>query len=105
VDLRQRITDVFNQAKDTLGSVTDAASAQAALPKLKQVDTDLGGVSDLAKQLPNEGKTALTALIKGARPALDQLMDKVLAISGDVSNALKPTVDAIRAKLDALASG
>jgi hypothetical protein len=105
VDLRQRITDVFNQAKDTLGSVTDAASAQAALPKLKQVDTDLGGVSDLAKQLPADGKTALAALVKGAKPALDQLMDKVLALSGDVSNVLKPAIDAIKAKLDALASG
>jgi hypothetical protein len=103
VDVGERLTGVFDRAKATLEGVTDLESAQAALPKLQEIDGDLGSLSDLAGRLPSEGKAALAAMINGARPTLDELMDKVLAISGDVSSALKPTIDAIKAKLDALA--
>jgi hypothetical protein len=44
---------------------------------------------------------AVATLIAGAMPTLNQLFDKVLAISG-VAAILKPMIDALRTKLDPL---
>ena len=51
--------------------------------------------------LPADSKGALAALLASARPALDGLFDKVLAIPS-VDSIAKPAIDALRAKLDAL---
>ena len=59
-------------------------------------------MSDLAGQLPSEGKQALAGRVSSAMPALLELIDKVMAIPG-VSDVLKPVVDPMRAKLESLA--
>jgi hypothetical protein len=102
VDLGERVTAFFDGAKETLQGITDAASAQAALPKLEEMRTDVDQMSDLAGQLPSEGKQALAGLVSSAMPALLELIDKVMAIPG-VSDVLKPVVDPMRAKLESLA--
>jgi hypothetical protein len=43
----------------------------------------------------------LAELLASIRPNLDQLLDKALAIPGAAA-IIKPTIDAIRAKLDTL---
>jgi len=48
-----------------------------------------------------ENRKALVETFASIRPNLDQLLDKALAIPG-VATLIKPTVDAIRSKLDAL---
>jgi hypothetical protein len=45
----------------------------------------------------------LAVAIAAVRPSLDQLADKVLAIPG-VGAVVEPAIDAIRARLDLLAS-
>jgi hypothetical protein len=52
-------------------------------------------------QLSSENRKTLAELFASIRPNLDQLLDKALAIPG-VGPIIKPTVDAIRAKLDTL---
>jgi Bacterial protein of unknown function (DUF937) len=102
VDLGERVTAFFDGAKETLQGITDAASAQAALPKLEEMRTNVDQMSDLAAQLPAEGKQALAGLVSSAMPGLLELIDKAMAIPG-VSDVLKPVVDPMRAKLESLA--
>jgi hypothetical protein len=101
VDLRSTIQTTLDGLKTTLQGVSDAASAQASLPKLETSAADLDRVRELAGKLPVDGKTALAALVTAARPSIEQLFDKVLAIPG-VDAVAKPAIDALRAKLDKL---
>jgi hypothetical protein len=87
--------------KTTLQGVSDAASAQASLPKLETSAADLDRVRELSAKLPVDGKSVLAALVTAARPSIEQLFDKVLAIPG-VDAVAKPAIEALRAKLDAL---
>jgi hypothetical protein len=84
-------------------SITDVASAQAALPRLREVTTQIDRVSDLRGQLTVEQRRALAGLVNPLMSALNQLFDRVLALPG-VGEVLKPTIDALRAKLAALAA-
>lgn len=101
VNLGQEVTGVFESARAALNDVTDAASAQAALPKLSEVDDKLGQLGEAVGQLPAEGKTALAALINGALPELETLVAKVNEIPG-VADVIKPATDAIVEKLKAM---
>jgi len=55
----------------------------------------------MLNQLSPENRGMLADLFASIRPNLDQLLDKALAIPG-VGQIIKPTVDAIREKLDTL---
>lgn len=102
VDLGAQVSDAIASLEGTLNGVTDAASAQAAAPQLQMAIESIDGVSGMLGQLSEEQKAALSAMVKPGITSLDALFDKVLAIPG-VSDVLKPTIDAIRAKLGALA--
>jgi hypothetical protein len=101
VDLRSTIQTTLDGLKTTLQGVSDAASAQASLPKLETSAADLDRVRELSAKLPVDGKSVLAALVAAARPSIEQLFDKVLAIPG-VDAVAKPAIEALRAKLDAL---
>jgi Bacterial protein of unknown function (DUF937) len=102
VDIGSTLKSTLGGVKTTLQNVTDAASAQAALPKLQDASAQLDKLDGLAAQLPAAGKTALAALIAAERPAIDELLNKVLALPG-VAAIAKPAIDQFRGKLDALA--
>jgi len=51
--------------------------------------------------LSAEQRMALAGLVNPMMPSLNQLFDKVLAIPG-VADVLKPTIDALKAKLAVL---
>ena len=58
-------------------------------------------MTSVLNQLSPENRKMLADLFASIRPNLDQLLDKALAIPG-VGQIIKPTVDAIREKLDTL---
>ena len=101
LDIRKEVTDSITNMRTTLAGITDAASAQAALPKLREVTTQIDKVDGLVVQLSAEQRKALAGLVNPLMPSLNQLFDKVLAIPG-VSEVLKPTIEALRAKLAVL---
>ena len=70
-------------------------------PKLPPNLTNWPG---LLNQLPPDARKAVVDAFAAIKPNLDQLFDRVLGIPG-VGAIIKPTVDAIRAKLDTLATG
>ena len=98
LDIRKEVTDSITYLRTTLAGITDAASAQAALPKLQDVTAQIDKVDSLVGQLSPEQRKVLAGMVNPLMPSLDQLFDKVLAIPG-VAELLKPTIDALRAKL------
>ncbi len=100
-DIGSTLKATFGNLKTTLQDIKDTTSAEAAISKLQGATSELDRIGGLSGQLPAAGKTALAALVAAARPSIDELFDKVLALPG-VSTIAKPAIDALRAKLDTL---
>jgi hypothetical protein len=98
VNLANQVNSSVGTLKSVLPGITDAASAEAALPKLQEATVQLNDVSKLAAKLSPEGKSALAKVIVAATPAIDQMCDKVLATPG-VGAVAKPSIDALRGSL------
>jgi len=101
LDIGKQVTDSITNLRTTLAGITDASSAQAALPKLREVTGQIDKVDGLLGQLSPEQRKVLAGVVNPLMPSLNQLFDKVLAIPG-VAELLKPTIDALRAKLTLL---
>ncbi len=102
MNLGNQINASVGSIRSVLPGITDAASAQAALPKIKEATAQLNEVSSRATQLSPEGKSTLVKLIVAATPTINQMCDKVLAMPG-AGDVAKPAIDELRGKLDALA--
>jgi hypothetical protein len=100
-DVGQQVTDNLSNLHQTLSGITDAASAQAALPKLQEAAAQIDKVQNLSGNLSPDQRKVVAGLVNPIMPSLNQLFDKVLAIPG-VSAELKPAVDALKAKLAVL---
>src|SRR6516164_1275637 len=103
LDIGKQVTDNITSLRTTLNGVTDTASAEAALPKLRDVTAQIDKVDGMIGQLSPDQRKLLAGLVNPAMPALNQLFDKVLAIPG-VAELLKPAIDTLKAKLEALAA-
>jgi len=103
VDLGNQVTEGVRNLRTALGSVTDAGSAQAALPKLQEVTAKIDQVDGLIAQLTPEQRKLLAGIVNPLLPSLNQLFDKVLAVHG-VAELLKPTIDVLRSKFAMLSA-
>lgn len=101
MNLANQINSSVGSIRTVLPGITDAASAEAALPKLKEATAQLNEVSSRVTQLCPEGKSTLVKLIVVATPTINQMCDKVLATPG-AGDVAKPAIDELRGKLDAL---
>jgi hypothetical protein len=101
MNLANQVTSSVGALRSVLPGITDVASAQAALPKLREATAQLSEVSNLAAKLSPEGKSALAKMIAAATPAINQMCDKVLATPG-VGDIAKPAIDELRGRLDTL---
>jgi hypothetical protein len=101
VNLKSSLESALAGLKANLQGISDAASAKAALPQLEKGAAELDKLRERSLNAPADSEGALAALVASARPALDGLFDKVLAIPG-VDSIAKPAIDTLRAKLDAL---
>jgi Bacterial protein of unknown function (DUF937) len=103
IDVSKQVTDSIANLRSTLGSITDAASAEAALPKLRDITVQIDQVDGLIGQMTPEQRKLVAGIVSPLTPTLNQLFDKVLAIPG-VSDVLKPTIDLLKSKLALLTS-
>ena len=101
VDVGREITGWFENATTTLDGITDAGSAEAALPKLNELNDGLTKLGGLVEQLPAEGKSALAALVSGSLANLEALIAKVSELPG-VGDVIKPVADSMLEKLRAM---
>jgi hypothetical protein len=103
VDVGAQLSNVVDNLRTSLEGVTDAATAQAAVPVLAQSGSDVEKINGLTNQLPVEARKSLASAIAGMKPSLDAMFDKALAVPG-VGSVIKPTVDRIRTQLDTMAT-
>ena len=101
LDIGKQVTDSIGGLRTTLGGITDAASVQAALPRLQDATAQIDKVSGLVGQLSDGQRKMLAGSVNPAMSTLDQLFDKVLAIPG-VAEVIKPTIDRLKVKLATL---
>ena len=76
------VADVVGNVTQTLTGITDAASANAALPKLKDASSQLDTLKDLWGQVPDSAKPAIKTALSAAVPQLEQLVTKMAAVPG-----------------------
>jgi len=93
---------MFGGATDTLSGITDAASAEAALPALEGVGESLGGISGMIDQVPEAARGPLNAIISNGVSALQPLIESASAIPG-VGAIIEPIVGPIMETLNGLA--
>jgi hypothetical protein len=101
LDLSNQFNASVGALRTALTGITDVASAEAALPRIRDATAQLDRVNALAAQLPAESRSALARLIAAATPTINQLCDKALSIPG-VGTVAKPTIDELRARLETL---
>ena len=89
---------VINNVSDTLLSVADVESATAAVPRLTEATSKLGGLADLFNKLPETAKSSVSSLAANNISALQPTIDKVAGIPG-VGSILKPVLDSFNRKI------
>ncbi|HMR31756.1 MAG TPA: hypothetical protein PKA13_09355 [Geminicoccaceae bacterium] len=99
-EIGAQIGGAVDSIRTSLSGITDGATAQAAKAKLEEAGRSLDGVSAQVEQLPAEGRKLLASTISAALPTLKAGSEKVAGLSPD----LKPTLDAIIAKLEGWAN-
>lgn len=93
-----KVGDFFTKATETLGGITDADSAKAALPKLEELGLTADAVKALLDKLPAEAKTAVAGAVDQGVASLTVLVDKVKAIPG-VEPIIMPHLETLLAKV------
>jgi colicin import membrane protein len=99
VNVGEELTDVMQNTEEALQGITDAASAQAAVPKLNDINTRLEELSGTVGQLPDDAKKVLADVLGKRVTELKSLADKLAGQEG-VGNVVKPALDPIIAKLE-----
>jgi len=102
-NVSSELAGTFSSMTETLGGIKDAASAEAALPKLREINDKLGVSKQMMAGLSDSGKSTLNSLLQTALGKLKELADKVLAMAG-AGDKVKPVLNSIMSKLTALAA-
>ena len=101
VDVGELATTAVNDLYSSIQGIKDETTAQSSMPGLTKASSEFDQLTGVLNQLSPENRKMLADLLASIRPNLDQLLDKALAIPGAAA-IIKPTIDAIRAKLDTL---
>jgi hypothetical protein len=99
--LTGQVTDFFRTATDTFTGIKDVASAESAAPKLRELSTRLDTLRVEINQLPADARGRLVTLVKDLEAKLLPTIQAATAIPA-VGDTLKPFVDDLRSKLNAL---
>ncbi|KAA1260879.1 hypothetical protein LF1_34210 [Rubripirellula obstinata] len=102
-DVTGNLQEVFGGYKETLSGITDADSAQAAVPDMEKLNDQLGGISGLMDKLPAGIKDTVTGQLGSMIEPIKAMLEKVMAIPG-VEPILKPYVESMLDKVDMLSA-
>ena len=98
-----QVKDFFTSATTTLGQITDQASAEAALPRLRELAGQFESLRTSTAGLPTAVRDGVRPVVSQSWSALQATIDKVTAIPG-VGSVLRPVVDQIRTTAEAFTS-
>lgn len=98
--ITKQATDALGGVSTTLGSITDPASATAALPKLAEATASLSKLDGVVTALPPAARTAIAAATGPVLGNITSAMDKIEAMPG-LGDTVKPALDALKNTLGA----
>ena len=98
--LTDQARDYFSTATTELGKITDRASAEAALPRLREFATRLDSLRTSVGTLPAASRDKIASFINSSAPSLRSTIDKLMA-NTEVSEVLRPVADQIRNSITA----
>jgi hypothetical protein len=102
VDVTGSLSKTFGDLTTAIGTVTNAETAKAALPKFEEATKAITAIEGVKAKFTPEHKTLLGTLISAGLTPLKAAADKALATEG-VGAVLKPVVDGLFAKIEGLA--
>jgi hypothetical protein len=100
-EINTQLTQSLGTLRTSLSNVTDAVSANAALPKLREVTAEVDRVVNAVGQLPVEARRMVEGVDANTMAALNRTFDRLMTIPG-VSDILKPTIDTLKQKLQSI---
>jgi hypothetical protein len=95
--VRNQLGEDQQSALGILRSIQDPASAQAAVPKLKELNTRLDDTRETFDNLPADSKNTISSSIPGLMSQLKPEIERVLKIPG-VTAWIGPELDAMLSK-------
>lgn len=98
VDVGQEVGSALGELRATLGSLTDPAKLQEALPNLDALDARLAGLQEQVAQLPVAARGTVAGLVEQSLPTLRSLSERVGSLQG--GEAAKAKLDAIIDRLE-----
>jgi hypothetical protein len=100
-NLRDQVSGFFKSSTEAFSGITNAASAEAALPKLRDLNMNLDGLQSAVEALPAESRSAVRSVFETSFDKLKPTIDKVMSMPG-VSDKIKPVVDELLKKANTL---
>jgi len=100
--ITENFQSIFTKATETLGGIRDAASAEAAAPKLREINSQLDGLKGLWTSLPDSVKPTVSSAVNSSMGGLNEVLQKVMAIPG-VGEKLRPLAEEMLTKLKGFA--
>ena len=98
------VGDWVTSTTQTLTNITDASSADAALPKLRELSTKLDGLTSVTNALPLEAQRSIASVIEPSMSKIKDLVNKAMSVPG-VSERIRPVLEPMMQKLQSLANG
>jgi hypothetical protein len=95
-DLRTTVGSLTN----TLSGITDAASAEAAVPRIEEAKGKLDEIRSQAAELPKEGRAAFEQVIRQNLKTLEEQSRRLASIPG-AEEKIKPALDEVLSRLSA----
>ena len=101
VNVGERLSDTFANTTEALNNISDEASAEAALPTLDEAATNLEGLVETAKELPEAGLSAVSEAAGSAMTQMQDLINKAYELPG-VEAILEPVISRLMEAITAL---
>jgi len=100
-EVRMELYSSLSAVRVALQSMNNPATARTYLPQLQEAADRLDRVSALMEQLSPTARQGMAASLAPTMRPLNQMFDRVLALP-EVGEAARPTIDALRSKLEGL---
>ena len=94
-------TRLVSQAASTLAGVKDRASAEAAAPKLQNINSQLGNLRSTWQQLPETARTTASSTLQPQIDKLKNTAEPILNQPG-VGDVIRPHIDKLMQNLNAI---
>ena len=102
VDVGGQLNTAIDGFKSSLAAIKDEPSARASVPRLQSAVKGIEVVSEIATKMGAPEKKSLGGLATTIITALRPLIDAALKNAGPAAGVIKPVIDSVLARLEAL---